>query len=105
MSVRVTSGTSWPGKRPGVRHWFSVSSYVDLWSLGLGGIIIGFVLGPLVLAAMGAWIGLEALVLIASGLLIAVNLALGMKLDWRFAHWQRLAFGLWSVLVPERGEL
>jgi hypothetical protein len=51
------------------------------------------------------WLAAEFLVLLASVVLVLLNLALGKHLDWRFAHWQRLGFGLWSVLVPEKGEL
>lgn len=104
MSARITSGTSWPGRRPGVRHWFSVSYYIHFWELGIGGIVLAPVIILGLLVAGEIWLVLEALVIIASGVLIAVNLATGMHLDWRNAHWQRLGFGLWALLVPERTE-
>lgn len=104
MSVRITSGTSWPGKRPGVRHWFSVSYYLHLWELGVGGMVLACILTPLLLAAAGAWIGLESLVILASVVLVLLHLGMGLRLDWKRVYWQRLGFGLWSVLVPEKGE-
>jgi hypothetical protein len=106
MSMRVTRGKSWPdARRPGVRHWASVSYYLHWWELGLGGLIIApfWLIGWMIVIEL--WIAAEALVLIASVVLVLLNLALGKHLDWRFMHWQRLGLGLWSVLVPERGEL
>jgi hypothetical protein len=105
MSARITSGTSWPGRRPGTRHWFSVSYYLHLWELGLGGAIWFAVLAVPVLALASLWVALEALVLIASAVLIALNAARRVPLAWELMHWQRLGLGLWSVLVPERGSL
>lgn len=102
MSVRITSGTSWPGKRPGVRHWFSVSYYLHFWELGAGGIILAPFIAAGLLIAGELWLALEALVIITSGVLIAASLAQGMHLDWARTHWQRMGFGLWSLLVPER---
>jgi hypothetical protein len=105
MSVRLTSGTSWRGNRPGTRHWFSISYYLHFWELGIGGITLAapVLLGLMILGEL--WLGAEALVIIASGILIIVNLCLGKRLGWRFTHWQRLPFALWAVVVPEMGEL
>lgn len=104
MSARITSGTSWRGRRPGVRHWFSVSYYLHWWELGVGGFIWMCILTPFALAALGVWLGLETLVILASGLLIVLQLAQGLHLDWRHAHWQRMGLGLWSLLVPVGSE-
>lgn len=100
--MRVTNGTSWPGKRPGVRHWTSVSYGPHIWELGVGGLILFVPWAVLMLAALSLWIGLEALVIIASGVLIGLNAARHVPLAWEHARWQRLRFGLWSLLVPEK---
>jgi hypothetical protein len=93
-------GTSWRGRRPGTRHW--VSGPLWLWGLGWLLLLPFKVLWLMVLAEV--WLAAEAVVLLSSGLLIGCDLGQHKKLDWKRAHWQRLGFWLWSVLVPEKEE-
>lgn len=88
-------GTSWPGHRPGTRHWVTV----PLSDLALGWLVIAAFWVLFAPVLLGLWLYAEVAVLtVCAAALIASVIRRDAR--WRNNRWQRLRFGLWALRMP-----